>query len=69
MTSKDAKNELLELARKVNAGEISKARLVEDAKKILMTAKDSLTNEEFLEVQGTLRVVHDIVANGSAGRG
>lgn len=69
MTSKDAKNELLELGRKVNAGEITKARMVEDAREILMRAKDSLTNEEFLEVQGTLRVLHDVVANGPAGRG
>jgi len=56
------------LARKVNAAEITKARLAEDAKKILLTAKASLTNEEFLEVQGTLRTLHDIVANGPAGR-
>lgn len=69
VTGKDAKNELLELGRKVNAGEITKARLIEEARKILITAKDSLTNEEFLEVQGTLRVVHDVVANGPAGRG
>lgn len=69
VTSKDAKNELLELGRKVNAGEITKARLVEDARKILMRAKDSLTNDEFLEVQGTIRILHDILANGPAGRG
>ena len=69
VTLQDAKNELLELGGKVNAGEITRARLVEETREILMRAKDSLTNEEFLEVQGMLRVLHEIVARGPAGRG
>jgi hypothetical protein len=49
--SKDVMNELQELCKRYAADEITKAQAEEKANDILMKARASMTDEDFLEVQ------------------
>jgi hypothetical protein len=60
--SNDVINELMQLCKKEVTGEITKAKSTEEANNILMKARASMTDEDFLEVQREILAIRHALA-------
>lgn len=64
MTPNDVINKLLDINMKGAAGKITKAQFADDADDILTKARIALTDEEFLEVQRDILIIHHTAGSG-----
>ena len=62
-------NELQELCKKEAAGEITKSQSTEKTNDILMEARASMMDEDFLKVQREVLVIHHALAEALTGFG
>ncbi len=62
-------NELQELCKKEAAGEITKSQSTEKTNDILMEARASMTDEDFLKVQREVLAMHHALAEALSGDG
>jgi hypothetical protein len=62
-------NELIELSKKEAAGEITKAQFLEQSNDILIQARIWMTDEQFLNIQRDVLVLHHLLAKELSGHG
>jgi hypothetical protein len=69
VTPNEVLNQLLEVNKKQVGGEISKAQFDEEAMEILERARISMTDDEFLEIQRDILVLHHLLAQNISAHG